>query len=115
MWQKCPICNGLGTVPNYGMSSSTSSVCSVCKGQKIISELTGQPPGISVSTSNTTTNIENIEDEKAIIKFNNGRGAILCSNCRVIIKTFKDLSKEETKARELGELKAQYCEKCKKE
>ena len=44
MWQKCPICNGLGTVHNYGISSSTYSVCSVCNGAKIISELNGLPP-----------------------------------------------------------------------
>ena len=113
MWQKCPICQGTGINNN----SSWREPCSVCKGLKIISELTGKPPGISVSTSDTKSNLGNIniEMKKAIVKFDNGLGAILCSNCRVIIKTFKDLSKEEIKALELGELKAQYCEKCKKE
>jgi hypothetical protein len=33
--------------------------------------------------------------EKAIVKFNGGRLALLCSNCRVIIKEGKDFSKEE--------------------
>lgn len=113
MWQKCPICQGTGINNN----SSWREPCSVCKGQKIISELTGKPPATSVNTSNTTTDLGNIdvENEKAIVKFNNGRGAILCSKCRVIIKTFKDLSKEEHKNLQLGELKAQYCENCKKE
>jgi len=52
---------------------------------------------------------------KAIFKFNDGQGAILCSNCRVIIKTGREYTKKETKAA-LGEieLEAQYCDKCKK-
>jgi hypothetical protein len=32
---------------------------------------------------------------KAIFKMNNGLGAILCSKCRVIIKTGKDFTNEE--------------------
>lgn len=35
-WQKCPICNGHGYVFNDGISSSITSVCSVCNGRKII-------------------------------------------------------------------------------
>lgn len=50
---------------------------------------------------------------KAIFKFNNGNGAILCSGCRVIIKEAKDFTSEET-AKMLGEitLESQYCEEC---
>jgi len=43
MWQKCPICNGSGKIHDT-LSSSSSGICSVCNGTKIISELTGLPP-----------------------------------------------------------------------
>lgn len=43
MWQKCPNCNGAG-VTYYPMSISTSAVCDVCKGRKIIHQLSGLPP-----------------------------------------------------------------------
>ncbi len=36
MWQVCPLCAGLESVGGY--------VCPVCKGKKIIHELTGKPP-----------------------------------------------------------------------
>lgn len=52
MWQKCPICNGEGSIteliPYDGRStvvpSPISGICPVCKGQRIISELHGLPP-----------------------------------------------------------------------
>ena len=52
MWQRCPICNGEGSItkliPYDGRSivvpSPISGVCPVCKGQRIISELNGLPP-----------------------------------------------------------------------
>ena len=53
---------------------------------------------------------------KAIIKFNGGNGAILCSNCRVIIKTGKDFTPEERKyfrGEDGATLQPQYCDKCK--
>ena len=54
-------------------------------------------------------------EEKAIVKFNGGAGALLCSNCRVIMRTTKDFSEEELKyiKGELDYLPPQYCEKCK--
>jgi len=54
---------------------------------------------------------------KAIFKFNNGNGALLCSNCRVIIKTGKNYPTEEKEAAygKENNLPAQYCDKCKKE
>ena len=45
---------------------------------------------------------------KPIIKFNGGLGAILCNNCRVIIKS--NLTKKEFE----GKTKLLLCEKCKK-
>lgn len=52
--------------------------------------------------------------EKALIKFNGGNLALLCSGCRVIIKTGKDFTEEEiqfaiTKGKHLDPL---YCEQC---
>jgi len=54
--------------------------------------------------------------EKAIVKFNNGNLALLCSKCKVIIKTGKDFTKEELDATLGGNkniLPPQYCETCK--
>jgi len=50
----------------------------------------------------------------ANFKYNGGQGALLCSGCRVIIKTGKDFTDEEKKAIK-GEIKIppQYCENCK--
>lgn len=53
--------------------------------------------------------------EKAILKFNGGNLALLCSKCSVIIKTGKDFTPEElkfamTKGKHLDPL---YCDKCK--
>jgi hypothetical protein len=54
------------------------------------------------------------DQEKAIFKFNGGRGAILCNDCRVIIKTGISFTEYETEAI-LGraELGPQYCNDCK--
>lgn len=50
----------------------------------------------------------------AIFKYNGGLGALLCSKCRVIIKTGKDFTTDEIKAiKGKGEIKAQYCNNCK--
>jgi hypothetical protein len=51
---------------------------------------------------------------RANFKFNNGRGALLCSSCRVIIKTGVQFSDKETNAMlEKAYLEPQYCENCK--
>lgn len=53
--------------------------------------------------------------EKAIFKFNGGLGALLCSNCRAIIRTAKDFSEEELKGIR-GELEydlpPKFCDEC---
>jgi len=41
-WQKCPVCEGKGWCPDEILL--TRHECSICKGYKIISELTGKPP-----------------------------------------------------------------------
>ena len=50
---------------------------------------------------------------KAIFKYNSGLGALLCSNCRTIIREGFDLTKDDWKALR-GELHMdpQYCDKC---
>ena len=51
---------------------------------------------------------------KCIFKFNGGLGAILCSECRVIIKTGKDFTETEWKAfRGETKLEEQFCDACK--
>jgi hypothetical protein len=56
------------------------------------------------------------EKEKAIFKFNSGNFALLCSNCRIIIKVGREFTEEEDKAC-FGaiDLPPQYCDKCKKQ
>ena len=54
--------------------------------------------------------------KQAIFKFNNRYGALLCSECRVILKEGYRFSDEEMAAMKgEGELEAQYCEECEKE
>lgn len=55
-----------------------------------------------------------MSNEKAIVKFNGSKLALLCNKCRTIIKTGKDFTKEELDfVFEKGKLSPQYCEKCK--
>lgn len=50
---------------------------------------------------------------KARFKFNNGRDALLCSKCSVIIKTgYQFTEKERMAALLLIDLPEQFCEKC---
>ena len=54
--------------------------------------------------------------DKAIIKFNNGNLALLCSRCHGIIKTGKEFTKEElelTMGSDKNRLPRQFCEQCK--
>ena len=46
-FQKCPICNGSGTIKPQPYEGIISTVCPVCNGQRIISELNGLPPIIN--------------------------------------------------------------------
>jgi len=42
-WQLCPKCNGQGT--NYNNNAiTTSCICDLCNGHKVISAFTGKPP-----------------------------------------------------------------------
>jgi hypothetical protein len=51
--------------------------------------------------------------DKAIIKFNNGNLAIICSGCYKIIKVGSEFSKEEKEfAQGIRDLPAQYCKEC---
>lgn len=54
-------------------------------------------------------------EEKLIVKYNNGNGAILCSDCSAIIKTGVDYTSEERQYAmgDLEYLPPQYCETCK--
>jgi hypothetical protein len=53
--------------------------------------------------------------EKAIIKFNGGNLALLCSGCSVIIKTGVDFTPEEIEFALIKgkHLNPQYCKTCK--
>jgi DnaJ-class molecular chaperone len=55
MWQKCPVCDGRGIVPDT--ISFGSKACHVCNGHGIISMISGMPPvHEKFNTTNTTTN-----------------------------------------------------------
>lgn len=55
-----------------------------------------------------------MEDNRAMFKYNGGKGALLCSECRVILKTGSQYSELEKQAsRGKIQLEAYYCEKCK--
>jgi hypothetical protein len=57
---------------------------------------------------------ENEVKKKAIFKYNNSHGALLCSGCRVILKDGSSFSDEEMEAFQgATELEAQYCNTCK--
>lgn len=59
-WQKCPLCKGSGVDPNPGTYASIP-ICDVCKGAKIISELTGLPPNNTMTlSSGSTINIPSV-------------------------------------------------------
>jgi len=50
---------------------------------------------------------------KADFKYNGGAGALLCSKCKVIIKTGKDYTeKEKLASKGKIELPPQFCDKC---
>ena len=52
--------------------------------------------------------------QKAIFKYNGGLGALLCSSCRVIMKTGKDFTDEEISAiKGYIDMPPQYCSNCK--
>jgi hypothetical protein len=53
-------------------------------------------------------------NKSCVMKYNGGAGAILCSECNVIMKTGKDFTQEEWKAFR-GEIKlaSQFCNLCK--
>jgi hypothetical protein len=57
-----------------------------------------------------------METNKAILKFNNGNLAILCSDCSKILKTGKEFNKEELlyAIGELHYLSPQFCDECMK-
>jgi hypothetical protein len=65
MWQKCPICNGSGR-DFTPLSNSSSSICSVCDGSKIISELTGLPPSLSINNEGLDLKMLDEKLEKAL-------------------------------------------------
>lgn len=50
---------------------------------------------------------------KAIVKFNGGNLALLCSKCHKIIKVGSQFTKEERKAYMNNTLEPQYCKQCK--
>ncbi|HRI34984.1 MAG TPA: hypothetical protein PLD02_14645 [Saprospiraceae bacterium] len=61
-YQACPICNGSGTVFSP-LSSTTSAICTVCNGKKIIDTVTGLPPTYTAAV-NTDFKDANMESQQ---------------------------------------------------
>jgi len=59
-WQKCPICEGDGIDPyvtvSFNIPTSLSDPCPKCKGFRVISELTGEPPEHNIGLANNNIN-----------------------------------------------------------
>lgn len=81
-FQKCPICDGTGIDPSNFFSNNACPTCVVCHGKRIISEITGLPPGPDVyiaspiysppkdatdylSTQNPTQDVSNIQSRES--------------------------------------------------
>lgn len=58
MWQKCPVCNGSGSVPSALYYSG--GVCGTCNGHGIISELNGAPPPFPKTITTNGTGSDNL-------------------------------------------------------
>lgn len=63
-WQKCPSCEGKGFVPDEMLLISSSHPCTVCKGAKIISELTGEPPASKKKPFEVVSPMKNFKIKK---------------------------------------------------
>jgi hypothetical protein len=57
MWQACPVCKGEGRVKSKLHVNMPEVQCSVCKGRKIISTLTGHPPVTKVQEEKPLTGV----------------------------------------------------------
>ena len=81
MWQKCPICNGVGEVFPVGISNGPKE-CSVCNGKKIISKLTGEPPKDKPESKvRGDQDIEKLIELQNHVKYSN---IASCSNCKLV-------------------------------
>lgn len=51
VWQRCPICNGDGTIPYHCTTGGIT--CPTCYGDRIISRLTGYPRSYELNAKET--------------------------------------------------------------
>ena len=80
--------------------------------QKVLHEALVSAVGEAPPVLPSTDQLNEVEN-KAIFKFNNSHGALLCSGCRVILKDGNRFSDKEMAAFQgFGELEAQYCNTC---
>ena len=80
--------------------------------QKVFHEALVSAVGEAPPVLPSTDQLNEVEN-KAIFKFNNSHGALLCSGCRVILKDGYRFSDEEMAAFQgATELEAQYCNTC---
>lgn len=97
MWQKCPMCNGTGSDPSWLVHNGNIPKCPVCKGERIINELTGKPPKSNKTETLKSSNIDNftylkefnknhsINTKKPILRGCKNRQCFCTGKCREII------------------------------
>jgi hypothetical protein len=67
-YQKCPICDGSGMVPEpYAVTTSFHVKCPTCKGARIISSMTGLPPEMVVKEVEEREKDEQFKKELQLI------------------------------------------------
>jgi phage FluMu protein Com len=67
-YQKCPICDGIGMVPEpYAVTTSFHVKCPTCKGARIISSMTGLPPEMVVKEVEEREKDEQFKKELQLI------------------------------------------------
>jgi hypothetical protein len=60
-FQKCPVCDGSGTI---GIGFPSGQTCSVCAGFRIIDEFTGLPPAHRIlTTAGTGVNLDYLKEQ----------------------------------------------------
>lgn len=77
-WQCCPRCGGDGIVANYSITTSgnTTRQCNICRGEGIISKVSGLPPSKQNILATTQREMMEYEEKKNLFPEPHGGGII---------------------------------------
>ena len=114
MWEKCPICNGTGSDPNYFIINNNTLKCPTCKGKRIISSLTGKPPiddTIETSDINEVTYWGELDEKKypiinkkPILRICRNKQCFCTGKCKEIVGYEEDYKKDSLSANDFIKL-----------